>query len=629
VITATSVTSTSITASTPGITITAAPGVTVALSAPPPAALPSGGFAPVTATVANDPANAGVNWTCAPAGSCGTFGSANPVASGTAVTYTAPATAGSVTLTATSVTDSSQSASASVTITTSVEPTLAAGNYVFYLDGNDNGGSTTDSSPYWYTGTFTVVSGGTISAGEQDFSDFNYEVSLEAITSGTITQNLDGTLLITLNFADTYINNPTNAATTSVTFNASPISTSKALLTEYDSWASSNGELNLQSTTLATPSGGYAFFDAGWVDNTSAGSGEVSPGALGGVINVDGSGTISGTGSVFDFNDDNDSNFGLLYAQPFSPSSVTAPDAFGFVSFTLTPNSTPSVGEITLDGYMIDNSHIRLIENWNVDVFDSVTGGYALGQTGTGTFSTGNLSGDSYVTRSGGFDSNGIDQVAGELSFVADGSITGNLSMNDLAAQSPQGGSTLAAEVTACSSGTAVTPCYTVDSTGRASIANLTDNTTSPLFNYNLELYLDGNGHALLISMDDTDVLAGGSLQQTTTPFTVASFAGSYAIGIRQFSTTEVEQDGVGAVFADGIGTLNGFIDQNASLSGGSTQSEPLSAAFTITSANGVFDVTPPAPATTQLTTYMIDDTQGVIIENDDNGLSLGYFGLQ
>ena len=75
-----------------------------------------------TATVANDSANKGVTWALSGACSgsaCGTL-SAMSTASGTAVTYTAPATAPnppSVTLTATSVADGTKSAAATITVT--------------------------------------------------------------------------------------------------------------------------------------------------------------------------------------------------------------------------------------------------------------------------------------------------------------------------------------------------------------------------------------------------------------------------------------------------------------------------------------------------------------------------------
>src|SRR5271156_4818362 len=57
---------------------------------------------PVTATVTHDHAAGGVNWSCTPVGTCGSFNPAQ-TASGVASTYTAPPAAGTVTIIATSV----------------------------------------------------------------------------------------------------------------------------------------------------------------------------------------------------------------------------------------------------------------------------------------------------------------------------------------------------------------------------------------------------------------------------------------------------------------------------------------------------------------------------------------------
>jgi hypothetical protein len=76
-----------------------------------------------TATVSNDTKNLGVQWTLSGAGcngtTCGTI-SANTSASGTAITYTAPASVPSpptISLTAKSVADTTKSASATITVT--------------------------------------------------------------------------------------------------------------------------------------------------------------------------------------------------------------------------------------------------------------------------------------------------------------------------------------------------------------------------------------------------------------------------------------------------------------------------------------------------------------------------------
>src|SRR5262249_6965595 len=80
--------------------------VSVTISQAPPSSLGVSETASITATVAHDDSNSGVDWTvaCTSTGACGTFNPAH-TASGTATTYTAPSevpTDGTVTITATS-----------------------------------------------------------------------------------------------------------------------------------------------------------------------------------------------------------------------------------------------------------------------------------------------------------------------------------------------------------------------------------------------------------------------------------------------------------------------------------------------------------------------------------------------
>ena len=82
---------------------------------PPPTSLNTGSTTGIAAVVTNDPKNAGVNFTCVPAGDCGSFSPAQ-IASNVPTCYQAPGTVPSgstVTLTATSVSDPAKSISSS------------------------------------------------------------------------------------------------------------------------------------------------------------------------------------------------------------------------------------------------------------------------------------------------------------------------------------------------------------------------------------------------------------------------------------------------------------------------------------------------------------------------------------
>ncbi len=567
-----------------------------------------------------------VTFTCPASGASCTFAS-NGTATETDTTdvngnatssaVTANATAGSYSVTAADFDNPAITTSFGLTNNPSSTPvTLAPGNYVFQVTGTD-----TNDSFYTYAGTFNVNASGAITGGEQDFSDYNYFVSAEAITGGTVTASSasasgDTNILITLNFdptAETYINNGAGFAT----LDASLVSASQAQIIEFDNWATSSGELDLQATTLSQPATtGYAFFIAG-VD------GDELPLSVGGVMNVDGAGTISGDGSIFDVNDEGDLFPGLV----LSASTVTAPDAFGFVIFSLNSPNIDGAPGLILDGYMVDANHIRLVENWEEDTVEATTGGSALGQTGAGTFSSASISGSTYVFGTAGSDTvTGVLSVAGQLTFNADGSVSGNLSYNDFDSQSPQGGTTLATE----------TATYSVDAAGAGdvTITGLTDNAT---FVYNLQLYLTGDGHAYVISMDSdnpfngdsADVLAGRSVIQTTSPITAGSFSGNYTLGLGGVDgETFFEQDGVGTILADGVGSFAGFQDQNQILvNGNQTVDGDASGTFAVTSTNGVFTVNPGGGGA--VTAYVADPTQGVVIENDDSEVTLGYYVIQ
>ena len=91
------------------------PGVSLAITTPPPANLPANLTASIAATVTNDPTNSGVDWGCTPVGACGTF---NPVhtASGAMTVYTAPGAPGAVVITAASTKNPAVHQQAAVTI---------------------------------------------------------------------------------------------------------------------------------------------------------------------------------------------------------------------------------------------------------------------------------------------------------------------------------------------------------------------------------------------------------------------------------------------------------------------------------------------------------------------------------
>ena len=473
---------------TASITVTTAPAISVTLTTPPPSSLATGATASVVASVTGDSANGGVTWsvTCG-SSQCGSF---NPTttASGAVTTYTAPATAPSgntVTIQAASVTDPTKSATATVSITTPAPSALADGTYVYNISGQDNSGS------YFVVGAFAVKSGA-ITGGEQDLADpgSSYTDNLNASNSTITTSN--GTAVITLATGNSNI-----GVSGMETLHGTMVSGSRLLITQFDTFASATGSIDLQTST-AQPSGGYAFMVNGSDDGTP-----VNQLAIGGILNFN-AGTLSTSGSVFDFNDGGD--FGQ--AQTFASGAVSTPDTYGRVTFNLA-----TIGQLPgfiLTGYIIGNK-IQLIENQN-DALNGVVGGVALSQgLNTGKFNSNSpmVSGQSYAFGLSGEDSNGLLTMAGGFGLNSDGTVGGRLAFNDIANHN----------------GNSITGTYTVDPTGRVTLNNVLASNLNVSFTF--QLYLDGNGNALSIGVDDLEASGGlaycNRLRAATTKGTLRS----------------------------------------------------------------------------------------------------------
>ncbi len=602
--------------------------------------------------------------------------------SGATVTFTAPSSGASCTLASTTATTNSSgvatttctanstTGSYNVTATTSGATTpatfaltntavtsLAAGNYVFFVSGTDSGAAGNGPSPYLLAGAFALNSAGQITGGQQDFSDYNYNAAAEAITGGSVaasTTQGDTNITITINTGDTNIGPGAGTlgdGSGTIVLDVSMASTTKGLAIEYDTWASGKGELDFQTSTgplcpsaSSTTPCSYAF-GLGGVDPY-----ELAIGA-GGVIEVDSVGGISGNGSVFDINDfcgnydsETQTCSGASFPEnAFTVSTVVSPTSnpYGFVTFTLNSSLFTSSPGIVLDGYIIDANHIRLVENWLNptteacnDALCSTTGGLALAQTGTGTFGGGSISGSNYVVGLSGEDVNGALQAAAVLDFnSSSSSVAGQLSFNDITSQNAQGGEAITGGTYAIDApGTGDTD----SGTGRVTVTGVTD--TAADFLYNLQLYLTGDGHALVISMDAGNTtsipdVTGGPGWQQTTGLTVGSLSGNYAYADDTFeptSTGEFEVNDVGVITSNGSNAITGFIDENATIAGGTlTPGGSLSASYAATSTNGVFNVTGNGKNQTPFTAYLVDGTKGVVIENDDVQLTLGYFANQ
>jgi hypothetical protein len=501
------VTATSVTDSTKSATATitiSAPGapISVTLNAPP-TSLVSSATAALTATVSNDSANAGVTWsvTCGSA-QCGSF---NPTTtpSGTATTYTAPAAPPSpatVTVKATSVTDTTKSASASITIT-APPPVLADGSYVFHLAGQDASGY------YFVAGAFTVANG-VITAGEQDAVDNNNNYQNSLVSSQSSLSLANGNIQVVLNTGNSNL-----GVNGLETLQGAVVSGTRVLISQFDTFATANGSIDLQTSTAA-PAGGYAF-NAGGVD----GNNPQNTFAVGGILNISGSSIVVGS-SVFDYNDGGSVEQG----QSFASGTIGAPDAFGRVVFTLNPSVSSGLPSFALAGYTVSANQIQLVET--TDTLGGDIGGTALGQgSNTGQFNQAGVLGSSYAFGANGQDAfnpnSTVFQMAGALVLNAGGAASGSIGLNDLYLH-------IGSQVT---SGT-----YSVDPTGRVTLNVIV--TVSPAnqapytIPFAFQLYLDGNGNALELGVDSSQVTWGPAYLQNAPG---SDFEGGFALNAYGF----------------------------------------------------------------------------------------------
>ena len=530
------------------------PSISVAFSGNPPSAIVAGATTQIAAVVNGDSTHAGAKWSvnCGSA-QCGSI-SPTSTSSGSNTTFTAPAavpSAAIVTITATSVADPSQSVATTITINASQPsgPILSDGNYVYHYSGQDQRGL------YFVAGVFTIK-GGVITAGEQDFTDPAYYANDTLNAGNSSLSRVGGNIQIALDTGDKNI-----GVNGIETLRGAVVSPARVLLSEFDASASGSGALDLQ-TGADTPEGSYAFY--------ASGSDQFGQGlAIGGIVDFSG-GSLVTANSVFDFNDNMTV---LLRKQGFASGNVSSADAFGRVTFNLVPSSASGVNALILTGY-VNGNQVQLVES-QADALNAFTGGTALSQgTFAGTFSMNSQSvlGVSYAFGSSGMDNNGTTNLAGGLGLNTDGTVSGAMAINDLVN----------------SFGFTITGgTYSVDPTGRVTLSNV----TSPSFSgaLSFQLYLDGNGNALELGVDASEVTGAMAYAQNVAS---GDFEGAYAFAAQGFWTASVttypawSAAGITSISADSVAGFSDYTMQNAdgsfaatpnvALSGGESSDEGL-----------------------------------------------------
>ena len=176
-----------------------------------------------------------------------------------------------------------------------------------------------------------------------------------------------------------------------------------------------------------------------------------------------------------------------------------------------------------------------------------------------------------------------------------------------------------------------------MDPTGRVTVSSLT--TANPNTPATLQLYLDGNGNAFVVSMDANDVTAGLAFQQTAG----ASVSGSYAVtanGTTPFTTTDpvtgIKTTVIYSWAAVGLtsasnGTATGFTDLNVLTNPQVTGTETADVSLNGTS-SGTGDILTGTigglgylAGANQYNYYVIDNNRVFAIETDANQLSEAF----
>ncbi len=556
----------------------------------------------MSASIANDPnPNPQVTWTVACAAvECGSF---NPTttASNVATTYTAPSaipTGNTVTVTATSVTDPTKSASATITLLNNPSPPslmLANGYYIFQLAGppwtSTDGSYGALSGAGFTTGVFHAMDGNII-GGEQDYviytggddscqiCTYSPSQSFNPIIGGSYT-TYNGDVAITLLVGN-------KAGNWYEYLGGALVSSSKGTAVQL-----MGDSISVEAqTSIAAPSGGYAIYMYG-------GDQYSNPTWMGGILNIDSPGGISGTGSILDVNGTTiDSEGG----------TVGTPDQYGRVEILL--NSTPSAPLTSsyLYGYIVDATHIRLISSSMDALGDNdqgVMAGLALGQgANTGNFSTSSIAGSSYVFGTGS------ESTVGFFTANAGGTVSGEINDYNNTAQTPL----------------AITGSWTVDPAGRLILSNLNYGSND---SGSMNLYLTGDGNALMQFSDSSSAVPGQAFQRQTGPFTASTFSGNYVLNGSNSGYEWCLNDlwfndwwlNVSSA-SNGTDTVAGFSDSVCN-----AQESSFTGSFTPT-ANGVF--TGSITGFGNINLYVVDNTRAVLIgPGNGNNSVWGVLQLQ
>ena len=339
----------------------------------------------------------------------------------------------------------------------------------------------TDGGFLAVAGSFQADGAGHITAGTQDINSGVVGIVTNTPVTGTYTVRADGRGSITLN----------SAATGTSTLDFVLVANGHALVIRFDASATGSGTIDQQTTSAfsnAALAGSFAFSLSG-LDQVGA------------PLGVAGNFTADAAGNITTGIDDSNDNSNIITGDVLTGSIPVAATGRGVATFDTIR------GTFVFAYYVVDTTHLKLVET---DATFAL-GGEAFRQTGP--FSNASFSGPFAFTVAG------VDLLNGGVPFAAGGVLasngagiitTGTSDFNDA-------GTIL--------NSVGFTGNYTMAANGRGTLAL---NTASA---GNLTFVIYPTSAGVLALETDVQLLTNGSfLQQQTTAFSNATFAGGYGL---------------------------------------------------------------------------------------------------
>jgi hypothetical protein len=595
--------------------------------------------APLTATVSNDIANAGVDWTvtCGSAPACGSFSPAH-TASGAPTTFTAPAipVGNTVTITATSTTDSTKNDQQIVTVTNAPPPnSLLYGRFVVFLSAKNS-----QNGPFSLGGVISGDGNGKITAGVFDLADAagnTVPASLFPVVSpSSYSLGLDGRgqIQLTLNtFAlpgsgSFGVSVPGKSGVGTITLSVVFVTPQHALLSETDTFGNAVGTFDLQNAAdLASFQSGTAGLNGPYSLRLS-GTQAASPYPDYFVASAIAAQASGPSFTINAYTTDQSAN-GAITSVPFTSGSQafpgSAPDPNGQIMLSLV--NLGLLTKFNLDVWLIDANHF-VVTDWQDTSSGSppvLIGGYLTAQPAAPSLS------GTYVFTEAGATATVQPQVAGGM--LTCGS-TGTLDVV------PLGGTQLSNQPIPNVSCQVPVDGRGVITISGAPTAGISQFAAYPTIDQGLYLIeLDGGSTGTSGPSG-----AGVALPQTlSAPISASAFSGNYASNFLA-STTLGSENFTAQIVSDSVPSISGAADVN---SFSTTAAPPVATPSSGAALSGTFTASPDgrfpltltfAPAagqpTPEITTlpalcYIVDANSCLLLGSDPTAPGSGALRLQ